>query len=103
MAMYPIIQTLIQFLSDCYSIFDYNDIGAFHKFLIKYKDNSIDALAQYANGLIIDYVAVRNSLVYSAISNGPTEGCNSRIKMLHRRSGGRAGLELLNAYAILSG
>lgn len=103
MEMYPIVQTLIQFLSECYSVFDYNDVGAFHKFLIKYKDSSIDALEQYANGLIKDYVAVRNSLVYTTISNGPVEGWNSRIKMLHRRGGGRAGLELLNAYAALSG
>lgn len=101
--MYPIVQILIQFLSECYSVFDYNDVGAFHRFLIKYQNSSIDALAQYANGLIKDYVAVRNSLVYPAISNGPVEGWNSRIKMLHRRGGGRSGLELLNAYAVLSG
>lgn len=103
MVMYPIIQPLILFLSECYSIFDYNDIGAFHKFLVKYKDSNIDSIAQYVNGLIKDYIAVRNSLVYPKISNGPTEGRNSRIKMLHRRSGGRAKLELLNAYSILSG
>lgn len=63
----------------------------------------LDALAQYANGLINDYVAVRNSLVYTARSNGPVEGWNSRIKMLLRRGGGRSGLELLNAYTVLSG
>lgn len=34
----------------CYSVFDYNYVGAFHKFLIKYKDSNIDMLT-----LIPDY------------------------------------------------
>ena len=32
----------------------------------------------------------------------PLEGTNSRIKMKHRRGGGRAGIELLNAYNVLT-
>ena len=44
---------------------------------------------------------MKNSLIYPEISNGPLEGVNSRIKMKHRRGGGRAGMELLNAYNVL--
>ena len=29
------------------------------------------------------------------------EGMNSRIKMKHRRGGGRAGIELINAYNVI--
>ncbi|MBS3948854.1 MAG: transposase, partial [Dethiobacter sp.] len=47
--------------------------------------------------------AVKNSLIYGDISNGPLEGVNSRIKAIHRRSSGRAGIFLLNAYMVLPG
>jgi len=33
--------------------------------------------------------------------HNPIEGINSRIKMKHRRSAGREGLELLNAYMVI--
>lgn len=49
-----------------------------------------------------DYEAVSNSLLYPGISNGPIEGHNGRIKFKHRRSAGKAGLDLLNAYFVLS-
>ncbi|MBS4023847.1 MAG: transposase [Dethiobacter sp.] len=42
-------------------------------------------------------------MVYDEISNGPIEGVNSRIKAIHRRSSGRAGIFLLNAYMVLPG
>jgi transposase len=51
--------------------------------------------------LLKDYEAVKNSLIYKDISNGPLEGTNSQIKMKHRRGGGRAGMELINAYNVL--
>jgi len=68
-----------------------------------YNKSHVDSLAQYAKGLADDYEAVKNSLIYSEISNGPLEGINSRIKAIHRRSAGRAGIFLLNAYMVLSG
>ena len=82
-------------------MYDSNDPVRLDAFIAEYKKNDIDELAQYANGLFEDYDAVRNCLLYPEISNGPTEGCNSRIKMIHRRSGGRASLELLNAYTVM--
>ncbi|MDG7002069.1 MAG: transposase [Nitrososphaerota archaeon] len=99
---YPIILTLIQFLKDVYHIFDSRSIDALNHFIQKYKNSEIDALAQYAKGLERDYEAVKNSLIHNEISNGPMEGMNSRIKELHRRSKGQAGIILLNAYVILA-
>lgn len=99
--MYPVIMVLVSFLSDCYKAFDGDSIVNLDAFITKYKDCEIAPLAHYANGLVDDYEAVKNSLVYKNISNGPIEGVNSRIKMKHRRGGGRAGIELINAYNVL--
>jgi transposase len=100
---YPVVTYLIVFLSDCYHVFDSADVSELEKFMIKYKDSAYEPIGRYIAGMETDIIAVKNSLIYSDISNGPTEGNNSRIKMLHRRSGGRAGLDLLNAYAVLAG
>lgn len=93
---------LVRFLSDCYHVFDAADPAALDAFIQQYQDCAIVPLAQYATGLWKDYEAVKNSLIHKDISNGPLEGVNSRIKMKHRRGGGRAGLELLNAYNVLT-
>jgi len=99
--MFPVITDLTAFLAECYAVFDGNDVSGLETFIGKYKDSSIDAISQFATGLLRDIDAVRNCLLFPEISNGPTEGTNSRIKMVHRRSGGRAELELINAYAVL--
>lgn len=100
-ALYPVTMDLASFLSDCYKVFDSGSIVELDSFIIKYKGCGIDPLVQYANGLLDDYEAVKNSLIYKNISNGPLEGANSRIKMKHRRGGGRSGIELINAYNVL--
>lgn len=82
-------------------MFDTADPVALTAFIQHYQGCAIGPLAHYATGLGKDYEAVKNSLIYPAISNGPLEGMNSRIKMKHRRGAGRAGLELLNAYNVL--
>ena len=92
---------LVQFLSDCYHVFDAADPAALEAFIQQYQSCEIGPLAQYAIGLGKDYEAVKNSLIHPEISNGPLEGVNSRIKMKHRRGSGRAGLKLLNAYNVL--
>ncbi len=92
----------MQFLSACYHVFDAADPAALNAFIQQYEACEIGPLAQYTTGLRKDYEAVKNSLIYPEISNGPLEGMNSRIKMRHRRGGGRAGLELLNAYNVLA-
>ena len=100
-ALYPVIMILVVFLSDCYKVFDDYSIVELDSFITKYQGCEIAPLAQYAKGLLNDYKAVKNSLIYKDISNGPSEGINSRIKMKHRRGGGRAGIELINAYNVL--
>lgn len=99
---YTVVPYLTEFLSDCYHVFDTAQIEELDKFIIKYKDSKHTSIAKYAKSLLADYDAVRNSIIYLNISNGPLEGHNSRIKFKHRRSGGRAGLDLLNAYFVLS-
>ena len=101
-ACYPVMAMLVQFLSDCYHVFDAADPAALERFIQQYQACEIGPLAQYATGLEKDFEAVKNSLIYPEISNGPLEGTNSRIKMKHRRGGGRAGIELLNAYNVLT-
>jgi len=86
---------------DFHSFLDENDVTLLDKFIIKYKGNEIDSVSQFINGLIKDYDAVKNCLLYPHISNGPIEGINSRTKYIHRRGGGRASIELLNAYRVL--
>ncbi len=93
--------SLVSFLSDCYKIFDDASIIELDSFITKYKDCDIAPLAQFAKGLLDDYDAVKNSLIYKNISNGPMEATNNIIKMKHRRGGGRAGIELINAYNVL--
>ncbi len=100
--MYPIVSTLTQFLEEVYHVFDSRDIGTLDRLIATYSKSDIDALAQYVKGLAEDYEAVKNSLIYSEISNGPLEGINGRIKAIHRRSSGRAGIFLLNSYMTLS-
>jgi transposase len=98
---YPVVEYLTIFLKEFYACMDSNDIEALEKFIVKYIESSIDSVKQFAHGLEIDIEAVRNCLKYPDISNGPTEGANSRTKYVHRRSGGRASVELLNAYRVL--
>ena len=100
--MFPVLQVLVLFLKDLYNVFDTSSVEALDAFISKYNNSEIYDLAQYASGLQNDYEAVKNSLLYPDISNGPIEGVNSRIKMKHRRSTGREGMELLNAYMVVS-
>ena len=99
--MYPVIDTLIQFLVAFYSIIDKSDVAALDLFIAEYSDCEIDSLSQFAKGLSKDYDAVRNNLIYTNVSNGATEARNSITKMLHRDCRGRAKLELLQAYTLL--
>jgi transposase len=91
----------VLFLTEFYFFIDSCDIIALDSFIEKYKASSVDALSQFASGLEKDYEAVKNSLVYVSISNGPVEARNSLTKMYHRRSRGRAGIELLQAYSVV--
>jgi len=71
------------------------------RFISKYENDSLEPVSAFASGLKKDYEAVKNSLLYPKISNGPIEGTNNKIKMIRKRGYGRAGIELLNALAVL--
>lgn len=64
----------IQFLAEFYFVIDNFDIFALDQFIDKYIKSDIDHLAQFAKGLKKDYDAVKNSIIYPHISNGPIEG-----------------------------
>lgn len=81
---------------------DQNDELALDAFIGKYKDNDNSEINTFIRGLESDLEAVKNCLRHPKISNGPIEGMNNRSKFTHRRSGGRASVELLSAYRILS-
>jgi hypothetical protein len=100
--LFPIVGILVAFLTDFYACLDTNDVSLLDNFIKVYKASELDAVRQFANGLAKDYDAVKNCLLYPHISNGPIEGINSRTKYIHRRSGGRASIELLNAYRVLN-
>ena len=90
------------FLIDFHAFLDKNDVSLLDAFIDKYSGSELIHVAQFASGLVKDYDAVKNCLLYPHISNGPIEGINSRTKYIHRRGGGRAGIELLNAYRVLA-
>ena len=69
--------------------------------LEKATNSSIKAFQTFATGLKEDYDAVKAGLTL-AVSNGPVEGLNNRLKMLKRQMFGRAGLDLLARRFILT-
>jgi len=101
-AEFPVVPYLTTFLTDWYRVVDTAKVEELDLFLNKYSDSEFAPIKKYANGLKSDYSAVKNSLLYQDISNGPLEGHNNRIKFMHRRCGGRAGMDLINAYFVLS-
>ncbi len=99
--MHPSILVLIQFLKAVYAVFDNRDVEALDRLIDAYRHSDVDSLAAYVNGLSESYESIKNSLIYHDISNGPLEASNNTTKAIHRRSRGRAGTFLLNAYVIL--
>ena len=71
-------------------------------FIEKYKTCGLISFERYAKGLGEDITAVENAILKRNISNGPIEGINNKIKLLRRTRYGRAGIELINALAVLS-
>src|SRR5665648_195168 len=86
-ALYPVITILVIFLSDCYKVFDDYSTVELDSFITKYKGCEIAPLAQYANGLLSDYEAVKNSLIYKDISNGPSVIAGRLLSPLKRKVG----------------
>jgi len=99
--MHPVIEHMVQFGVDYHNFMDSNDPVGLIEFIDKYKGNSYWRLARFAKGLEMDIDAVRNTLLYPDISNGPVEGINSIIKCVKRVGGGRAKVDLLSAKMVL--
>jgi len=99
--MHPVAEHMVQFGADYHSFMDRNDPDGLLEFIDKYKVDSFWRLARFAKGLEADIDAVRNTLLYPTISNGPVEGINSIIKCVKRVGGGRAKIDLLSATMIL--
>src|SRR5665648_595810 len=87
-ALYPVITILVIFLSDCYKVFDDYSTVELDSFITKYKGCEIAPLAQYANGLLSDYEAVKNSLIYKDISNGPSVIAGRLLSLVKRSDHG---------------
>jgi transposase len=101
MSVAPYIATLLAFLNAFYSIFSSQNLSKLDDFIAEYQNHSIELIATFVAGLKKDYKAVRNSIIYNHITNGPMEGTNNKLKMLRRRGYGRSEIELLNALAVL--
>jgi len=53
-----------------------------------------------ANGIMRDYIPVRNCIIYKEVSNGVLEGTVNRLKVVKRVMYGRAGVKLLRTKMI---
>lgn len=91
----------MNFLLAFYDIFLNLDAQKLNSFINQYQNDENEEIALFASGLKKDLTAVKNSLHYPQVSNGPIEGTNNKIKMVRKRGYGRAGTELLNALMVL--
>jgi len=100
-ATVPIVAQLRKCLASFMMVLDTHDEVALDRFIDTSQQDPAEPTATFASGLAKDLDAVKNHLRYPTISNGPMEGTNNKIKMVRRRSYGRAGVELVNALMAL--
>ncbi|WP_363319129.1 transposase [Desulfosporosinus sp.] len=91
---FGLIPHLSTFLLAFYNVLLHRDVAKLDLFINDYQNDSIEPLSVFVSGLQKDYEAVKNSLLYPCISNGPMEGTNNKIKMVRRRGYGRVGIEM---------
>ncbi|MCO1604761.1 transposase [Desulfosporosinus nitroreducens] len=96
---YPFVKEMQDCISDFRNIYVNKSVTLLEEFVEKYFKSSNKNLKSFANGIIRDFVAVKNSII-SDYSNGFLEGNNNRLKMIKRTMYGRAGLDLLRAKII---
>jgi hypothetical protein len=99
--VYQLIGDLVGFLTAFYEFLLSLDCNKLRQFMDFYEHHASEEITTFIAGLKKDLTAVQNCLLYPKISNGPMEGTNNKIKMVRRRSFGRAGIELLNALLVL--
>lgn len=96
---YPLLKEIQDCISDFREIYVHKRIILLEKFIDKYVKSKIKNLKSFANGLLRDFEAIKNSVI-SEYSNGFIEGNNNRLKMIKRTMYGRASLNLLRAKII---
>jgi len=99
--MHPVYSHMIQFGVDYHNFMDKNNPTGLIEFIEKYKNDNYWRLAKFANGLQMDFEAVKNTLLYPNISNGIVEGTNSLTKSVKRVGGGKAKIDLLTAKMVI--
>lgn len=98
---HPDLETLVGLANEFLDLLRQQQADLFDSWLMKALTSQIQPLKKFAVGLMDDYAAVKASMM-TAISNGPVEGLNNRLKMLKRQMFGRAGLDLLAKRFILT-
>ncbi|MCL2776270.1 MAG: transposase, partial [Oscillospiraceae bacterium] len=91
---YPAVFDIIECVRDFRNIFIEKSAELLKQFIEKYSMSGIKSIKSFASGLLIDYDAVKNSVV-SDLSNGFVEGVNNKIKAIKRTMYGRAKIDLL--------
>ena len=79
-ALLPSVARLRACLSTFTTILDTGDEAGLDQFIQTYQDDASEPIAVFASGLQQDLEAVKNCLRFPAISNGPMEGTNNKIK-----------------------
>ena len=91
---YPVVFEIIECVRDFRNIFIEKSAELLKQFTGKYSTSGIKSIKSFASGLLLDYDAVKNSVV-SDLSNGFVEGNNNKIKAIKRSMYGRAKIDLL--------
>ena len=91
---HPDLATVVELADGFLQMLRQRQVDALDDWLSKAMSSPFKSFESFANGLFEDYAAVKASLS-TAVSNGPVEGLNNRLKMLKRQMYGRAGLDLL--------
>jgi len=91
---YPAVLDIIECVRDFRNIYIEKSTDLLKQFTEKYSESNMKSIKSFAKGLLLDYDAVKNSVV-SDLSNGFVEGCNNKIKFIKRSMYGRAKIDLL--------
>lgn len=84
-----------------YEIIMGDDSRKLAEWINEYKHTTINKLATFIKGIILDQEAVKNAIEYTQ-SNGIVEGLVNKLKTIKRMMYGRAGLELLKRKMVLT-
>lgn len=91
---YPAVFDIIECVRDFRNIYIAKSTELLKLFIDKYSESNIKSIKSFTKGLLLDYDAVKNSVV-SDLSNGFVEGNNNKIKAIKRVMYGRAKIDLL--------